>query len=1120
MKRTAMSIASCVALLVVRDAAARTDICYEGGPLLPNFQLNGSATLNGTDLLITPDQSNQNGSLFYFAPLSSSGDIHVQLQLKITTTKPNGADGMAFVMHNDPRGVKALGNPGEGIGYGTNGTDHGTLVPISPSVIVEMDTFNNGFDSDDNHVAIVKNGDPSNHLARFTPAFSMKNWNSANGTAIPAQPFFVWIDYTAANTTFKIYVTQSSTKPATPQITYNQLNLATVFNNKPFFMGFTGSTGGQQSKHEIVNFVASDSVLTETVCCASGTDCNGSPLGSVCDSVKHVCSQCTPSDFSQCSSAPLPGCDISGASDACIPKCTGDFGTGLAGSCLAANAPVCVTFGPSAGSCVACNGNFGGGANHACGSAGAPSCSFSTGYCGFCHNNADCDGLTCASATGVCNGCDGNFGSGTTNACLAPAPFCNGGACLPACQRDSDCGSSQFCAGASVGNPSGCQPLIANGQPVPGGCTGTSKAHCATDACDASDNKCGLALGDGTCSTLAQCRAGVCIASGGNSGKCKSCANDHDCTTPAATACDTSTNQCVQCTSANNSACTSSTPICVQKTCAACTGDNGSGAVAACPTAANPFCDATGACRACSSNAECTTGTHQGSICDAATGACGTACNNDADCAAGNWCNNPSGGSFGGNCAPRVANGQPLPPVTPIGGTCTPANAQRICISGVCDVGDNLCGRPNSRVCVSAAQCRSAICENGICGKVNGESCTAVAQCRGGVCYADGQCGAINGQPCTDSRACRGGTCAAFSGLCGKDNGQPCAAAVECRSAICFSDGKCGDPDGQPCSGGDVCRSDVCVHGVCAAICGTNADCATGTVCKSGSCTPAPASGCTTNVQCGLGNVCTNGVCVPGLPNAKPCSVSAQCASQICFGDGSCGKPTGHPCALATDCRSNVCDGTGTCVATCAQLSDCPAKDVCQDSACTVRTPNGNKPGGANCTTGTQCLSGTCGADGSCGGGPGDLCSSRLECRSGICDSTDGRCGLANGKGPCVAASTTSVCRSDVCDGDGKCGYANGDGPCGDDNAKLICRDGASCNAGKCGSVVKEIRFGGGGCTSTSGSGIVALLMVFGLLARLVSSDQITNKSTLSCGETSGARCRWSRLLIFITFPS
>lgn len=160
-KRTASRWAAfllAVSTLIGSAAQARTDVCYQGGLNLPNFKLNGSATLNGTDLLVTPNEGNKLGSAMFVPTFAATSDIHIQLKLQITTTVGGGADGMAFVMHRDPRGAAALGDPGGAIGYG--GTNK-----ITPSVTVEMDTYTNSGDPNDNHLGVTLDGDPTTHIA-------------------------------------------------------------------------------------------------------------------------------------------------------------------------------------------------------------------------------------------------------------------------------------------------------------------------------------------------------------------------------------------------------------------------------------------------------------------------------------------------------------------------------------------------------------------------------------------------------------------------------------------------------------------------------------------------------------------------------------------------------------------------------------------------------------------------------------------------------------------------------------------------------------------------------------------------------------------------------------------
>lgn len=167
------------------------------------------------------------------------------------------------------------------------------------------------------------------------------------------------------------------------------------------------------------------------------------------------------------------------------------------------------------------------------------------------------------------------------------------------------------------------------------------------------------------------------------------------------------------------------TPICVTPTlpasgtCVACNGDLGdANATAACGTVAHPFCPATGSCGKCTSNAECV-GHAGGPVCNTTSGACGTACEVDADCAdPKKWCNNPTAAPGGGTCAVKTANSDPLPAAAPINGTCTPAVGTRVCASGACDT-DNKCGLLDGKACSGASaqdDCRTK-CTSGVCGE-------------------------------------------------------------------------------------------------------------------------------------------------------------------------------------------------------------------------------------------------------------------------------------------------------------------------------------------------------------------------------------------------------------------
>ena len=1024
--------AVCTGLTLATASASptidRTDICYEGGPLLPNFTLNGSATLDGHDLVVTKAVFNQAGSIFYNAKLASSGDIHVALEMKITTPLGNqGADGMTFVMTTDPNGVHSIGCPGLGIAYASCAPAN--LAKISPSVVVELDTYKNDFDPNANHVGINQDGDAANHLSTFTPTFDMKS-----GT-----PFYVWVDYTGSNHTLNVFVSQTSTKPASPQLSTTNIDVAAKFGNQPFLMGFTGSTGGSWSQHEIVRFAASDTVEADLACCNTNADCTGNVLGPICDPVKHVCGACSASDTSACTGGDT-ACDLGGSSNRCIPACTANFGVAVSGACPTSTAGFCQTTGALAGSCVACNGDAGSGAAFACGN-GAPTCSTTQGWCTFCQSNSDCSRGTCDTSTGACSACTGNKGSATAHPCDTSAPFCatGTGVCQTTCLQDSDCGTGNYCAGS--GSANGCKPLVGPGQPVPGGtCTAAAAKACTAGVCDPFDNACSYAPGDGPCTASSQCRSGVCATSGANAGRCEQCTGTANCGGTSATpVCDTTTNRCVQCLSSSN--CGGATPICTNQACVACRGDNGTTGADRCPAAASPYCDTSGACRGCTANSDCANGTHPGPICDVATGACGTACDTNADCAASNWCNSTGTPAYGGVCVPRIPNGQPLPSAAPISSTCNTANAAKVCVSGVCDATTKTCGLLSGAACTSGTQCQGGICNSndGKCGLANGEgactTATADAVCRSRACGSDGKCGLPSSE----------GDCTAQS------------ASVVCRGGVCDGDGKCGHANGQgPCSvatAAEVCRSKACgSDGVCGFASG-DGQCTENTataLCRNGTCDG--------DRKCGLGN--GSGPCT--LPNGGDI-----CRSHVCDPDGKCGLATGDgPCTAATAttvCRSGVCDSDGKCG---LAIGDGPCVAASADPVCRV---------------------GVCDTDSRCGFANGSgLCTSENAaalCRSGVCGA-DGHCGFANATGTCTAATAAVVCRSAVCDSDGRCGLADGDGTCTADTAATVCRSGTCGTHGLC-IAGKPAQVNGGGLSCSSAS---QATLIDGLLLGIVLS--------------------------------
>ncbi|WP_310395486.1 L-type lectin-domain containing protein [Hymenobacter sp.] len=104
----------------------------------------------GDCIRLTPDEPYREGIAYSTARLDLRNPFEVEFDIYLGDKDDLGADGITFVLHNDPRGFAAAGFFGEGMGYGN----------IAPSVAVEFDTYQNYTRNDPahDHVALLVNG--------------------------------------------------------------------------------------------------------------------------------------------------------------------------------------------------------------------------------------------------------------------------------------------------------------------------------------------------------------------------------------------------------------------------------------------------------------------------------------------------------------------------------------------------------------------------------------------------------------------------------------------------------------------------------------------------------------------------------------------------------------------------------------------------------------------------------------------------------------------------------------------------------------------------------------------------------------------------------------------------
>ncbi|MBC2080402.1 DUF5011 domain-containing protein [Listeria booriae] len=202
-----------------------------------------SSSIEKNMVTITPNLSGQSGGLWSDA--SNKVDLTKNFHLKADLfmgTDSNGADGMAFVMQNDPRGNKAIAGSGGSMGlYGDS--------YIKNALAVEIDTYiNDGTEFAEKWDYDVK---PKNeHIAITVPGVGPIIEHNAlnvlpNGTYFEDSEFHeVSFDWNAATRTLS-YNYRGYTG------SYQVQSLQDTFGGNEVFFGFVGSTGQRSNLQQL-----------------------------------------------------------------------------------------------------------------------------------------------------------------------------------------------------------------------------------------------------------------------------------------------------------------------------------------------------------------------------------------------------------------------------------------------------------------------------------------------------------------------------------------------------------------------------------------------------------------------------------------------------------------------------------------------------------------------------------------------------------------------------------------------------------------------------------------------------------------------------------------------------
>jgi len=150
-------------LLGLAGSASAQDFDYVDFASVAGLTLVGNASQTGNVLRVTPSAGTQTGAAYHTTPVRVAQGFDTRFRFQMSALGGGGADGMTFVIHNDPRGVAALGSGGGELGYGAlPGAPVG--LAIANSLVLELDTYLSGAEGDlsANTLSLHTNGPGSN----------------------------------------------------------------------------------------------------------------------------------------------------------------------------------------------------------------------------------------------------------------------------------------------------------------------------------------------------------------------------------------------------------------------------------------------------------------------------------------------------------------------------------------------------------------------------------------------------------------------------------------------------------------------------------------------------------------------------------------------------------------------------------------------------------------------------------------------------------------------------------------------------------------------------------------------------------------------------------------------
>jgi len=194
---------------------------------------NGTATQVGDRIRLTEDAGSQGGSAYYVPRLRLDDGNAFNAEFSFVIDQPrdgnNAADGLALVIHDDPRGWSALGGLGGAIGQDN----------ITPRLAIIVEDYQTP------ELQIRTSTGDGNTQVNLDTSYVDGIRNGAE--------WFVWADYDGTTDLLEVFLSDTNIKPGAATLS-TTIDLVSLFNGEDeLIVGFTGATGGAYAEHDILS---------------------------------------------------------------------------------------------------------------------------------------------------------------------------------------------------------------------------------------------------------------------------------------------------------------------------------------------------------------------------------------------------------------------------------------------------------------------------------------------------------------------------------------------------------------------------------------------------------------------------------------------------------------------------------------------------------------------------------------------------------------------------------------------------------------------------------------------------------------------------------------------------